>query len=215
MSAMKSGGAASVQRQQRCRSRRPRLALTVFAVAVGVAVAVQSGSAKVKVRTDFNKKFDFTQAHTWGWRQTGAGQIMLARAADDDKEAVRRQVEPIIVSAVEKELPRRGLTAAAATPDVTVAYFLLLTIGSSAQTMGQFLPTTTAWALPPFVQSTQSLEIIQQGALVIDISANGDVVWRGVAEAEIKMDLPTNKRVALVQEAVEKLVSRFPPKTKT
>ena len=195
-------------------SRRPRTALTAFAVAVGLTIAVQPGSAKVKVRSDFNKAFDFKQVHTWSWNPTGAGQIMVARSADEDKAAVRRLVEPIILDAVGKELPRRGLTAATGTPDVTVAYYLLLTIGSSAQTVGQFLPTTTAWALPPFVQSTQSLEIIQQGAIVLDVSAKGDVVWRGVGEAEVKMDLPDDKRAALLREAIEKVLERFPPKKK-
>lgn len=192
---------------------RPRAALTLLAIAVGIVVAVQSGSAKVKVRADFNKAFDFKQAHTWGWSPTGAGQIMAARTADDDKEAVRRLVEPIIFSTVAQEMPRRGLVAATGTPDVTLGYYLLLTIGSSAQTVGQFLPSTTAWALPPFVQSTQSLEIIQQGALVLDISAKGEVVWRGVGEAQIKMDLDQDKRVALVREAVQKILERYPPKT--
>jgi len=192
--------------------RWSRKAITVFTVAVGLAVAVQLGSAKVKVRSDFNKAFDFKQAHTWIWNPTGAGQIMVARSADEDKEAVRRLVEPIIFSSVAAEMPRHGLIAATGTADVTVAYYMLLTIGSSAQTVGQFLPTTTAWALPPFVQSTQSLEIIQQGALVLDISAHGDVVWRGVGEAEIKMDLPDDKRIALLREAIVKILERYPPK---
>jgi hypothetical protein len=121
-------------------------------------------------------------------------------------------VEPIIFSTVTQEMPRRGLVAATGTPDVTLGYYLLLTIGSSAQTVGQFLPSTTAWALPSFVQSTQSLEIIQQGALVLDISAKGEVVWRGVGEAQIKMDLEQGKRVALVREAVQKILERYPPK---
>jgi len=109
-------------------------------------------------------------------------------------------------------MPKRGLTAAAENPDLTLTYFLLLTVGNTAQTVGQFLPSTTAWALPPFVASTQSLEFIEQGALVLDLSANGEVVWRGVGEAQIKMDLDQNKRIALVNEAVREILGRYPPK---
>ena len=34
----------------------------------------------------------------------------------------------------------------------------------------------------------------------------------GVGEAQIKMDLDQNKRVALVNEAVREILSRYPPK---
>ena len=188
---------------------RPWSGLVVVAIVAGLAV---TGSAKIKTRADFNKAFDFREAHTWGWNPTGAGQIMAARTADDDKEAVRKLAEPIIFSAVSQEMPKRGLTQATGAPDLTLAYYLLLTIGSNAQTMGQFLPTTTAWAMPPFLASTTSLEIIQQGSLVLDLSAKGEVVWRGVAEAEIKMDDDLNKREALMREAVQKLLAQYPPK---
>ena len=44
------------------------------------------------------------------------------------------------------------------------------------------------------------------------MSAKGEVVWRGVAEAEIKMDDDLKKREALTREAVQKLLERYPPK---
>jgi len=192
-------------------TRTPR-GLVVFAIAVGVAIAVQSGVAAVKVRTDFDKRFDFTQSHTWGWNQEWAGKVMVARTPDDDPEVVRKRAEPIIMSAVSTELAKRGLKPASGTPDLTLTYYLLITIGSSAQTIGQFLPATTAWALPPFVASTQSIEMIQQGALVLDLSTKGEVVWRGVGEAQIKMDLTQERRAQLIREAVREILERYPPK---
>ena len=190
----------------------PRAGFTLLATLVAIVVGVQSGAAKVKVRADFNKAFAFAQAKTWGWNPKGPGDIMMARTPDDDPAGVKRQAEPVIMNAVAAEMPKRGLTTATAAPDLTLTYFLLLTMGSSAQTVGQFLPSTTAWALPPFVASTQSLEFIEQGALVLDLSANGEVVWRGVGEAQIKMDLDQDKRVALVNEAVREILGRYPPK---
>ena len=190
----------------------PRAGFTLLATVVAIAVGVQSGAAKVKVRADFNKAFAFAQARTWAWNPKGPGDIMMARTPDDDPAGVKRQAEPVIMNAVAAEMPKRGLTAATGAPDLTLTYFLLLTAGSSSQTVGQFLPSTTAWALPPFVASTQSLEFIEQGALVLDLSANGEVVWRGVGEAQIKMDLDQKKRVALVNEAVREILERYPPK---
>ena len=191
---------------------RPRAAWTVLAILVAIVVGVQSGAAKVKVRADFNKAFAFAQARTWGWNPKGAGDIMMARTPDDNPAAVKALAEPAIMKAVGLEMPKRGLTATDANPDLTLTYFLLLTVGNTAQTVGQFLPSTTAWALPPFVASTQSLEFIEQGALVLDLSSKGEVVWRGVGEAQLKWELDQKQRVAIVNEAVQKILERYPPK---
>jgi hypothetical protein len=109
-------------------------------------------------------------------------------------------------------LAGRKLQQATAGPDVTLTYYLLLTTGASAQTMGQFLPATVNWGLPPFAPATQSLEIMNQGSLVLDVSANDKIVWRGVAQAKLHLDATDKKREAVVREAVKDLLRRFPPK---
>jgi hypothetical protein len=184
-----------------------------LAVALGLVFALQPRLAAVKARVEYDKKFDFTQARTWAWSPNGAGQIILARTQDDDPEVVRKRAEPIIFDAVQMELPRRGLKAATGTPDLTLTYYLLLSVGSSSQQLGQFLPSVAEWGLPPFAPSTTSLSMIEQGSLVLDLSASGRVVWRGIGEAQIKLDLDQDKRAALLREAVRDLVRRFPPKT--
>jgi hypothetical protein len=54
--------------------------------------------------------------------------------------------------------------------------------------------------------------VSNQGSLVIDLAANGNVVWRGVAQAKVKFDADFKKREALLREAVHDLLRRFPPK---
>jgi hypothetical protein len=193
-------------------SKELRPGLLVFAMVAGIAVAVQSGDAAVKSRADFDKAFDFKQVRTWDWNGRGAGHVMAARTPDDDPEDIQRRAGPIIVDAVTAEMPRRGLKQAPGTPDLELTYYLLLSVGSSAQTLGQFLPGTTAWGLPPFAPSTQSLEVIEQGSLVLDLSAKGEVVWRGIGEAKIEMGLAQDKRATLIREAVREILKRYPPK---
>jgi hypothetical protein len=181
-------------------------------IAVGIAIAVQSAAAAVKIHVDLDKTFDFRQVSTWGWNPEGAGDVMVARTPDDDPKAIKRLAEPLVMNAVNAEMPRCGLMPATGTPDVTLTYYLLLTLGDSAQTMGQFLPPVAAWGLPPFAASTTSLEFVQRGSLVLDLSAKGEVVWRGVAEAQIKLDLDQDRRAALIGEAVRKILERYPRK---
>lgn len=188
-----------------------RKATLVLLVLVGCALAVQPGIAKMKVRVNFDKEFDFKTVRTWAWSQQ-VGDVMVARTQQDDPVAIRARVEPIIKSEVEGLMPRRGVQVATGAPDVTLTYYLLLTVGSSTQEMGQFLPSVLAWGLPPFAPATTSYEMVEQGALVLDFRASDRVVWRGIAEANIRMDADVQKREGLLREAAQELIKKFPPK---
>ena len=185
---------------------------SILLVGALLALIVPDVLARVKVTINFDKAFDFKPVKTWGWNPEGPGSIMMARTADDDPEAMKKVAEPPIVDAVTVEMTRRGLVQAPSDPHVIVTYYLLLTTSMSAQTVGQFVDPTMAWGLPLFPQATQSLKILNRGSLVLDLSAKGTVVWRGVAQAELKMDTPFKKREELLRESVRDLLRRFPPK---
>jgi len=187
----------------------------IFTLALVAAVTLLLSDAlvaRVKVQVDFDKKFDFKPIKTWRWNPEAPGVVKVGRTKYDDPVAMKERAEPLILSAVDAEMPKRGLTKGAADAQVTLTYYLLLTMNMSGQTMGQFLPGTVSWGLPPFAQVTQSLELMNHGALVFDFSANGTVVWRGVAQADVKLDADNKRREALVREAVRHLLKKFPPK---
>lgn len=190
-----------------------KAAAILLAACAVVWLGVES-SAAVKVRTQFTKSFDFAKAKTWSWHDGAPGEVKMARTADDDPEIVRQRAEPVIMEAVAAALPKRGLTAAAAgaPADLQVKYYVLITIGTDAQQLGQFLPAVTAWGLPPFAGATQSYKVIEQGSLVLDISANKEVVWRGIGQAELKPGQTVEKRATLVREAVQEILKHYPPK---
>jgi hypothetical protein len=188
----------------------PRLIAVV--IAAGILAASQSGIAKVKIRANFDKAFAFKQARTWSWNTQGAGDIVASRTKEDNAEEIRKRAEPIIMEAVRAEMPRRGLQAASGEGDLALTYYLLLSIGQTAQQLGQFLPSTVQWGVPPFAPVTQSLELVEEGSLVLDLSAKGQLVWRGIAEAEIKTDMDQQKRANLLREAVKKILEKYPPK---
>ena len=189
---------------------------TTAAMLTACAIAGLAGhvTAAVKVKTQFTKSFDFTKAKTWSWHEGAPGEVKMALTADDNPELVRQRAEPVIMEAVGATLPQRGLaTAAAGAPsDVKVKYYVLITIGTDAQTIGQFLPAVTAWGVPPFSGATQSYSVIERGSLVLDISANNEVVWRGIGQAELKPGQKPEKRAALIREAVADILKKYPPK---
>ena len=188
-----------------------RTRLFALAMMTAVLLLVESAFARVDVKIDFDKAFNFTAVRSWRFDPAGSGEVKMARTQKDDPDAVKAVAEPIIVDAVTKEMQLLKLQRADS-PDLIVRYFLLLTTNQTAQTMGQFLPGTVAWGLPPFEQTTQSLKLMNQGSLVIDLAANGNVVWRGVAQAKLKFDTDPKKREAILREAVSDLLKKFPPK---
>jgi hypothetical protein len=181
---------------------------------VGVLLLGATGRADVKVRTEFDKTFDFSKLKTWGWNDQGPGKVMMARTADDDPEIVRQRAEPVIKEAVAAEMPGRGIQAAAPgmAPDLEVMYYVLITVGTQSQQIGQFLPAVAEWGLPPFTGATQSYKVIEQGSLVLDISTNNKVIWRGIGQAELKPGQAPEKRQVLLRAAVRDILKRYPPK---
>jgi hypothetical protein len=89
---------------------------------------------------------------------------------------------------------------------------LLLSTNMSAQSVGQFLPAVAMWGIPPFAPATQSLQVMNRGSLVLDLSAKGTVVWRGLAQTNIRPDVDDKKREAMLREGVRDLLRRYPSK---
>jgi hypothetical protein len=190
-----------------------RFHAVMLAVAVAVALSGRDTLAGPKVNVGADKAFDFKAARTWGWNPTGPGEVKMARTPDDDPESFRKLAEPIILDAVNGEMPKRGLQQSSSLPDLQLTYYLLLTAGAAAQTLGQFLPATPVWGLPPFAPATQSLTVMNQGSLVFDFASKGNVVWRGVVQAQVSPDADDKKREEKLREGVRELLKRYPPKS--
>lgn len=188
------------------------LPLAALIVACASAIVL----AKIKVQVDFDQAFDFGTLRTWTWHPDGPGNARMLMTKDDDSAAFKKQLEPRLLPLVEAELAGRGFAkAASGEPDFYMTYYTLVTAGTSDQYMGQFLPGTV-WGVPFVPPATSSLSVFPHGALILDVTSRAQkmVVWRGVAQAEIKWDESQAKRDARVREAVQELLKQFPPKPK-
>lgn len=189
----------------------------VTAVVVACSIAVL-GAAKIKVRAEPDPSFDFAKITTWAW-DADAGDVMMARTEHDDPAELKARIDPLIRKYVEAAMIRRGLTAAAANPDVHLHYYVLVTIGDSSHTMGQFLPAVPYWGLPPFNTSTTALTVVTKGSLVLDALLPGSagerrVIWRGIAQSTVEDRDSDAVRDARLREASDGLIQRFPRKKK-
>ena len=190
-----------------------RRVIAAIAVCAGLGLAAEAAGQKINVAQD--KIFAFAGLGTWSWHPGGAGEVKMALTPDDDPEAVRKRFEPLIMQAVAQELGARGYSqATAGTPDLHVLYYLLVSTNMSAQTVGQFIPGTTEWGIPPFSGSTQSLRVVEQGSLVVDVlsPATNAVVWRGIAQAEILRQKTDAQRDERIRRAIRDMFKKFPEK---
>jgi Domain of unknown function (DUF4136) len=183
-----------------------------------VLVMVAGGllsAAKIKTRSQHDKTYDFRTVRTWDWDNPTPGKVIMLRSQDDDPEPVRQRFESTIMEAVASQLQSRGLArAAGAPPDLKATYYLIVKYNSSAQEMGQFLPATAFWGLPPFPPATTSFKVVQQGSLVVDLSAPSleSVVWRGIAETEVEPSKTDDERKERMREGIRMILEKFPPK---
>ncbi|HSP92716.1 MAG TPA: DUF4136 domain-containing protein [Vicinamibacterales bacterium] len=188
-----------------------------FAVVGILALAVAVVQAGVKVRADFDKDYDFSKARTFGWDPDGAGEVKLLMREGGDPEQIRARWEPTIKDAVEQQMTKRGLVAAASgTPDLVMHYYFLSGPSSESQFRGQFVGAVPPWGLPDFAMTTTSFKIFEQGTLVLDFvdGPKRQIVWRGVAEAEVDRQRSPVEREKRLREAVGELLKKFPPKTR-
>jgi hypothetical protein len=191
-----------------------RLPITAILLA---ALVIAVPSARVKVRTDVDPSADFSGLKVWAWPADGPGQVKMILTKDDDPEALRKRFEPTILAGVEASLAKKGFTKAQAgqAPQFLVAYFALVSTNQQAQTVGQFLPGSVAWGIPPFLATTSSLKIYEQGSLVLDVmTLKKDPMWRGIAQAEMHRERPQAEREKRVREVIDDIIKEFPPKKK-
>jgi hypothetical protein len=184
---------------------------TVLVAWIGAVVVLHG--AKIKTQAQADPAFNFREVKTWAWHPSGGGDVIMARSSGDDPVPVKKRIDPVLTQALAHELGLKGLSlATAGTPDLTIHYYLLVTVGMDAQVMGQFLPAVPLWGVPPFSAATQSLDIITRGSLVLDaVSTSLDrVVWRGVAQTDVDYARSESERDSIIRDAAHELVKRIP-----
>ena len=166
----------------------------------------------IKVLSD--KTFDFKAIRAWTW-SPALGEVKMLTTAQDDPAAVKKRFESVIMDAVATNMTARGYARNNDAADIRLTYYVLISAGAAAQTMGQFLPATTAWGLPPFTPQTSSLSVIEQGSLVLDLASMklDEVIWRGVASAEVNRNMTEEKRDARIRDAIKSLIAKLPKRS--
>jgi hypothetical protein len=158
-----------------------------------------------KTSYDYEKTANFAAFKTYGTKPgTPVGQQLI-----DDR----------IAAAIDSQLAAKGLTKAAADPDVFVVYHMafdkqqdISTYSSGGGGYGAYgWGWGGGWAGGT---STTQVRDILIGTLVIDMAdaKKGQLVWRGMGVKEVNTQADPEKRDKSINKAVEKIFKNYPPK---
>lgn len=186
---------------------------------LGAIAAVLSGAillaGGVKIEVKHDKTFNFAGLKTYAWRLEGANPVKLLQSTEHDPEQIRKNLEPVVLDAFDKQFAAKGLRrVAAGESDAFIDYYVLIGPNISSQYHGQFVGAIPEWGLPDFAMSTSALKIYEQGSLIVDVGSVKDkiVAWRGYAAAELDSRRTRAEQVAVINDIAKKLLAKFPPK---
>lgn len=174
-------------------------------VTAAVATASLAGCSGMTVRSDFNPQADFSRYSTYAWLptpQTGNPRVDNAL------------VEGRIKTAVDQTLADKGYRQVPADQATFwVGYHLSVEGRMDVTTVNSYYGYGWGpWYYGPGYQDTH-VRYYDQGMLLIDVvdAQAKELAWRGTAEAEVRPDMSPEQRQQRVNEAVSKILARFPP----
>ena len=92
--------------------------------------------------------------------------------------------------------------------------YVLIGPNIESQTHGQFLRPVPEWGIAPFVPGTSSLEIYEQGSLILDIAdaAADTVVFRDRRRPRSIVRHSDAERNSRIRDAVRDMIKKLPKK---
>lgn len=175
---------------------------TVPALAIGLGL-VLVGCSQFAIKSAYDRAADFTRLHTYAW-------LPIADAAPADQRVQDRYIDARIRRDVEAGLDAKGYRPAGdgAAPDFFLNYRLAT---DPATDLRGVVYGPGWWGWPTAEVYTESYD---EGTLYIAVvdGQTKRMVWVGAAEARLLPLISIEKRAKRVDDAVQQILARFPPK---
>ena len=146
------------------------------------------------VHTDFDKKADFSQYHTYQWIKV---------------KTTNQLWEQRIMDSVDKELQAKGWQRVDSGADVAIS-----AVGAThnQQEYQTFYNGLGGWRWGGFGDTTTTVQNYPVGTLVLDLydTKTHRLIWRGVSSASLSNNPSKNEKK--LESDVHKMFDKFPPK---
>lgn len=182
-----------------------------------IVVAALAGCSTMEINTDFDPRANFANLKTYDWldeprKPTGDPRI-------DDNPILEGRIH----TAVDRELDAKGFVRqSSGRPDFLVAYHVSLDKQRSVQHLNDYYGYGPGWGYnyaparrPGYYANPSSTYVYEyeEGTLILDIvePEGRQLIWRGAARDEVRFSNTPAKEGAQINEAVKRLLKRFPP----
>ena len=175
----------------------------------GISILISlTACSTLQVTSDFDPSANFTKLKTFAWEvpaKEKTGNVRL------DNPILEKRIK----ANVENVLAAKGFTKLdSGTPDFYIGYHVALQDKVSVSSMNNYYGYAPGWGWNYAYAGGVDVYQYEQGSLTLDIvdSASNQLIWRGSAQAEVDQFAKDEKKKALLEEAITKILSGFPPK---
>jgi hypothetical protein len=192
---------------------RGRISWIMAVALLAGGVSVQAAKIKVEARREAN--VDFSAIKTYTWLPSPPPTMEVAPGVMRDPKVIQAELEPIIISGIDRELARRGWKRVEGPDaDVQIVYYLAHGTGFDASTIGEYYQYATGYALvvSPLIAPTASVSVYEEGSLIVDIVEDRRAIWRGTATTRINRENDDAKRQKVIESVIKKLTDKIPAK---
>ncbi len=167
---------------------------TVFFLTLGATMLTLSCSS-INVSHDYDPQANFNNLKTFSW-------LSFPQKAEVNQLVVRR-----IRDAVTGELEAKGLRLSS-NPDFLIAMHGATKEKLDIQDWGYSSPRAAYWG-----RRDISVRQYTEGTLILDFvdAKSKEMLWRGVASGAVDPGATPEQRTKRINEAVAKLLAKFPP----
>lgn len=175
------------------------MTLPVNVIAVLLIAALTSCSS-MRIDSDYDTSASFSGFKTYSW-------MARQQQASRDPRLDSTLLESRVSAAVDRELSAKGYAKVPLEEaDFLVAYHVTREGRMQLHTMGG-----PGWG---WGGTTTHVEKYEEGTLILDVIASDGrmLLWRGTATARIDESAGAEKREKRINEAVRRMLQRFPPR---
>jgi hypothetical protein len=178
--------------------------MTRSLLVTGLFALLLTGCSSVSTDYDFDATADFSKYRSFQWIPASAERV--ANPAELSQLQDRR-----IRDAVQKNLAEKGISPAAANPDLIVAYSTR--IDPKTEVIDDGYHGYGYWGYRGSYYRPSSMQVYQyeEGTLIVDLidARRKQLVWRGKAVGIVGDYADSENRI---NEAVQQLFTHYPPK---
>jgi hypothetical protein len=173
--------------------------------------------SSMKIHADWEPGYDFSKMHTWQWAD------QPHKSQGDPAIQNNTLFEKRVMRAVEEQLGLKGYRhVASGDADFQVSFFLVVEDKVNVTTVNNYYGYGpggpgyhSGWGYGPGGWGNQTVvDQYQQGTLILDVTTTqpASLLWRGSASARLATKTTPEKSAKRINEAVKKILERFPPK---